>query len=190
MQEGRGVLLSQARQDFGIGQARGVIDGHMQVLMADPSRSMMAGVLAGDAMADAVDLAQGLDIEVDQLAGRGALVADHLGLRIKRGQPSQTQAAQHQTDGGARHAQGPGDLGSAHPLSTQLFDTRRQQRRGPARTSPRRRAAVVMPSLAAKPMPAQPFVRCPDRDAGGFGRGLHRPAAQNAVRQQGSTRRG
>jgi hypothetical protein len=41
-EEGGSVLLSQARQDFSVSQARGVVDRHVQVFVANPAGAMMA----------------------------------------------------------------------------------------------------------------------------------------------------
>ncbi len=84
------------------------------MLVADALGAVIARVLAGDAMAQAVDLAQSLDIDVDQLARRGLFIADHVGLGLKRRQTSQAQAAKNHAHRRARHVQRPGDLGAAH----------------------------------------------------------------------------
>jgi hypothetical protein len=57
LQEGGGVFAPEAGQDLGVGQPGRIIDGDVQVLEAYAPRAMMTFVLAGDAMADAVDLA-------------------------------------------------------------------------------------------------------------------------------------
>jgi hypothetical protein len=69
-----------------------------------------------DAVAAAVgDAAQRLDIQVDQLAGAGALVAaDHPpGGPVHGGQPTQAVADQHAMDGGGRPTDPEGDAGWA-----------------------------------------------------------------------------
>ncbi len=127
-------------------------------------------------MAQAIDLAQALDVQVDQLARRRPFVAVRRRLRLQRLQLAEPQSAQHRPDGGARHAQRTGDNWTAHPAAPQLLDLGRPLRRGPARTSPGRRAAIVKSPLTAQAMPPKPGVASPLRYAGRIGRPLHRPA--------------
>ncbi len=133
--------------------------------------------------------AQLLDVEVDHLAGAAALVADDRRPGVQQGEAAKAQPAQDQAHRRARHAQRPGDLRPGHPLTSQGFDLVQPPGFRPARTSPRRRAAVVMPALASEPMPAQPFARGSDRHPGGLGRRTSGPARLDPLRQQGSTRR-
>ena len=74
LEEGHGALLALVGQDLGVGEARGVVDADVQEVPADAA--LLAAPVAGDAVADAVDPAELLDVEVDQLAGPLALVAD------------------------------------------------------------------------------------------------------------------
>jgi hypothetical protein len=50
-------------------------------------------VIASDPVADAVDAAELLDVDMDQLARPLALVADHRRLRLERGEPSEPETA-------------------------------------------------------------------------------------------------
>ena len=76
-EEGHGALLPLIGQDLREGQARGVVDGDVDKLPADATRLALSATVAGDAMADAVEAAELLDVDVDQLAGRLPLVAAH-----------------------------------------------------------------------------------------------------------------
>ncbi|WP_421934362.1 hypothetical protein [Phenylobacterium sp.] len=67
-------------------------------------------------MAFDVEAAELLDVQVDHLAGREALVADHHRLRIEVRQLAQAKPAQHRAHRRAGHAQRLRDLGTAHPL--------------------------------------------------------------------------
>jgi len=51
-EEGAGAFLALVGQEFGVGEAGGVVDGDVQVLPADPAGA--AGVIAMDAVADAI----------------------------------------------------------------------------------------------------------------------------------------
>ena len=69
MQEGDGALLALVGQDLGEGDARGVVEADVDELPA--GAAALAGALAGDAVADLLEAAELLDVEVDQLAGAG-----------------------------------------------------------------------------------------------------------------------
>ena len=54
----------------------GVVDADMDELPADAAAVALAGAIAGDAMANAVEVAELFDVDMDHLAGCFALVAD------------------------------------------------------------------------------------------------------------------
>lgn len=74
-QEGRGILAAQAGQDFGLGQATGIIDGDVQMVPADASAFALAGAIAADPVSDALEAPQASDIEMEQFAGAADRVA-------------------------------------------------------------------------------------------------------------------
>src|ERR1700722_16906599 len=79
-QEKQGGDSLLVRQDFRIGEPGVVVDRQMHIFPADPAGLALAGALAGDAVADAIELAELFDVDVDDLAGSCALVAaDRLG---------------------------------------------------------------------------------------------------------------
>ena len=80
------------------------------------------GPVAGDAVADAVDPAELLDVEVDQLAGPLALVADDLGLGVEGAEPAEAAAAQDQAHGRDRAAEPAGDGGAGQALAAERQD--------------------------------------------------------------------
>ncbi len=55
-----------------------IVDRQMHVFPADPSGLALSRPVAGDAVADAIELAQLLDVDVNDLAGRGALITAEL----------------------------------------------------------------------------------------------------------------
>ena len=82
-EEGDGALLLLVGQDLREGQAGGVVDRDVDELPAGAARLALLRI-AGDAMADALEAAELLDVDVDQFAGMLALVAaDRLG-RLER----------------------------------------------------------------------------------------------------------
>ena len=106
-----------------------VVDRQMHIFPADPAGVALAGAVAGDAVADAIELAELLDVDVDDLAGRCALVAaDRLG-RLERRKPVEAQALQDAADGGGRNADLGGDLLAGVALPAQSLDRRASGRR-------------------------------------------------------------
>jgi hypothetical protein len=73
LQEGDGALLALVGQDLGEGDARGGVEA--DVVEFPTGAAAPAGARAGDAMADLLEAAELLDVEVEQLAGVVALVA-------------------------------------------------------------------------------------------------------------------
>ena len=68
---GGGVLTGE---DFGVGQARVIVDGDVQVL--PPGVAVSLDRVFQNALADHVETAKLLGVDMDELAGRCALVAD------------------------------------------------------------------------------------------------------------------
>ena len=89
-EEASRIFASQAGQQFGVGEPAGIIDGHVQVLPTDAHDAIPA--VTGHPMAGPADAAQGLDIEVQHLAGTLTLVADRRRPLIELGKPPQAEA--------------------------------------------------------------------------------------------------
>ena len=109
-------------------------------------------------MADAVDPAELLDVDVDQLARPLALVADDLGLGLERRQPAEPVPAQDQAHGGDRSAQPPRDRRPGQALAAQRQDLGlgrlvQPRRAGDAAASERSAQA----GLALRGMPGPPL---------------------------------
>jgi hypothetical protein len=78
--------------------------------------------IAGDAMADALEAAELLDVDVDQLAGVLPLVAaDRLG-RLQGGKAIEAEALEDAADGCRRDAELGGDLLAGEALTAQDLD--------------------------------------------------------------------
>ena len=78
--------------------------------------------IAGDAMADTVEAAEFLDVDVDELAGVFAFVAAHRLGRIEVTHTREPGLAQDAADGCRRQAQVFGDLLAAQALAAQGDD--------------------------------------------------------------------
>ncbi len=74
----------------------------MQILPANAAR--VACAIAGDAVAEAVDPGQLLGVDVQELAGPLALIAQNRGLGFEAREPAEAVAAQHGAHGRDRQA--------------------------------------------------------------------------------------
>ena len=122
------------RQNLGEGEARGVIDADVDELPAEPFAARpsvaLTPAMACDAMSDLLEAAEFLDVEVDHLAGMGALVpADRLS-RLQRFQRVEAQPAQDAADRGRGDADVACDLLSGVALTAQGLDGGARRRRG------------------------------------------------------------
>jgi hypothetical protein len=101
-QEPDGALLLLVGHQRGVGQPRGIIDGDVEILPAQPlaaaAPAALAGAVASDAVADAIDTAELLDVDMNQLAGPLALIADDLAGRLEGGEPAEAEAAECDAD--------------------------------------------------------------------------------------------
>ena len=102
-----------------VGEPRGIIDGHMDV---PPAARLRPLAIAGHAVADAPDTAQGLDVHVQQVAGVRPLIAADDGPGLEHPQPIQAGLAQDAGDGRARHLQCRTDLPRGRARLSELHD--------------------------------------------------------------------
>lgn len=89
----------------------------MDVFPADAARVALTCPVAGDAMADAVEEAETLDIQMNEAAGLGIFIAHDRFDRRQVLDPRQARAFENAADGGRRHASFRGYMlpGSALP---------------------------------------------------------------------------
>jgi hypothetical protein len=74
-EESNGTFLLLVREDIGTGDTGMVVDGNVDEFPAGALAAAMTGAASGDPVADAVEAAKLLDVEMDDLAGLLALVA-------------------------------------------------------------------------------------------------------------------
>ena len=79
-----GLLIGQ---DIGEGDVRGIVDADVNMFPADTAAVGLAGAVTGDAVAGVLKAAQGLDVEMDQLARCFALVTTRRLGRFEALQP-------------------------------------------------------------------------------------------------------
>lgn len=77
LQEREGTLGLLVGEDVGESDARCIVDADMHVFPANAALVVLAGPVAGDAMSDPIKAAEALDVEVDQAAWLGILVAHY-----------------------------------------------------------------------------------------------------------------
>jgi hypothetical protein len=131
----------------------------------------VADALAGTAL----DPPQPLDVDVDELAGARALVADRL-LEPDPAEPAQAEAAEDARDCRERHLQRLGDLGRRETQRPQCHDHLDSLLRRPVRNLPWRRRAIDESRLALAAVAAHPLASAAHADAGGLRRRLQRPS--------------
>jgi len=150
-QEAGDRLALFVRQDLDVGEPRGVVDRDVDEFPASPLA--LAAPIAGDAMADAAEADELLDVEVDELAGACAIVVPRRLAGLERRQPAQTKPAEMSGDGAAWQTKPHGDLlrGLAG-LTSQPGDHGEPGRWQLVGGQVRRRAAVLQagPAFAAK----------------------------------------
>src|SRR6266851_1358594 len=152
LQEDDGALFFLIRHDPGEGEARGGVDADMDEYPADAAAVALAGAVAGDAMADAVEASELLDVDEDHLAGVLALVAADRLDRVKRLQIVQPKPFEHPADGGRRDAGLVGDLLAGPALAAQDFDLLSGHLRGWPVEAMRPRGAIDQASGGELPL--------------------------------------
>src|SRR6188474_2655360 len=114
LEEGDRALRLLVRHDHGEGDARGVVDADMDELPAGAFTSgpcvALPPAVAGDAVADLVEAAELLDVDVDELAGVLAFVAPHRLGRLEVPEAAQAGALEDAADRGGRDPGGLGDV--------------------------------------------------------------------------------
>jgi len=107
-----GPLL--VRKDLGVGEPGVIIDGDVDVFPADAAPPLPA--VPVDAVPDAADPPQLLDVEVDQLPGPGVLIAHDRSWGLQPVQPIEPQTAELRHHGRDREPVVLGDAATAPAL--------------------------------------------------------------------------
>lgn len=183
-----GAGSALVRLDGGEGHPRVIVDGQVDVLPADAPVPMRA--VAGHTVARGTDPPQFLDVQVQQLAGLGVLVAVLRQRRLQFGQAMQPGTAQQPGDGAGRHGQPLGDLAIGPARATLLQHLRHDGLRRGMGAGLRSGASVNQARRAFLPVPLEPLVGRAYAHAGRMGGLLDAQALhEDAVHKQGSTAR-
>ena len=94
----------------------------MDELPADAAVVALAGAVTGDAVPYLVELAELLDVDVDELAGPIALVTPWRLGRLERAQPVEAEPLEDTADGGRRDTDLGGDGLAGQALTAKGFD--------------------------------------------------------------------
>ena len=139
--DGRFGLL--VGQHAGEGEAGVIVDGDVQSLPAGELRAAAATTIAANG--DLLIAGHALDVEMEQIAGSGMLIA-HDGWGGMQVAPAvEMSAPQDTADGGGAEMGGLGDVIGGEQLATQSDDLSHPLRRGSARAMERARGTIRKP---------------------------------------------
>jgi hypothetical protein len=188
LQEGGGALFLLIGHDLRESDARSVVDADMDKLPADATAVALAGAVAGDAVADPVEAAELLDVDMDHLARRFALVANDRRGRLQILDPAQAQTLQNPADGCRGDAGFLGDLFARPTLATQRFNPLNTRLGGRPVEAMRPRGAIDQARRAFGHEAGDPLADRFGRHAHGGGhRHGHLAFSQHPPHQLGST---
>jgi len=175
LEESHRGAFSLVGQDLDVGEAGGIVDTDVDILPAyTPSP---VSLVAGDATPDAPDLAELLDIEVQELAGIAPAIALYGRWWWVQGPEfPKPMVLEDASDRRAWQAQSCRDLGADSALSTQRQDLIRRRVGGLGRHSPRARRAILERFRACLTIASQPLVGRALAQAGSLGCLPERPA--------------
>src|SRR5882757_1871613 len=104
LEEGDGAIRFLVGFDFGESDPGVVVDTDVHELPADAAAITLSGPVASDAMADLLETTELFDVDVDDLAGCGALIAAYRLSRFQVAYPVQSQPPKDAADGGRGNA--------------------------------------------------------------------------------------
>src|SRR3954453_21599941 len=173
-------------EDLDVGQAGGVVDRDVHVFPADEVAAVPVGVgaaaggaslarLASEPVPDtAVDASELLDVDVEQLARPGALVALG-GLQPEASELAHPDPRQDPRHGRQRHSEQLSDLGAGEAQPPQRGDRLDAALVGAVGHDRRRRGTIQQPGRSARAVAGQPLARGVVADPGRLGGRAQRP---------------
>jgi hypothetical protein len=181
---GGGSLIGQ---DLGISQTGSVIDGNVDELPSDAADTSRAVTV--DAMADAADPTQLLDVDVDELSGVFSLVAHDGFFGIEVFESGDPVAGQDPVDRRGGESDSSCDLGGGIASSAQPENLLHPLRMGCGGHAVRSRAAIDQRRLPGLPIPFLPLRSSLATQSGRLGGAGQRHPGLNPSHQQQSTGR-
>ena len=140
-------------QKFDIGDARVIVHRDVQMFPAHPAQAVHARRAAGNSMAEPLDAAQLLDVDVEKIADAGMLVPRAHRWRFEPAAPGQAGASENPCDGGGAHAERTANLRASPLLAAEDL-------RGELQRSGRGAGTVMRPARAIA-QARRPFVAMP-----------------------------
>jgi hypothetical protein len=194
LEEGVGTAFLLVGHDLGEGDARVIVDGDMDKLPAEPfapcSPIALSSAIAGDAVANAIDPAELLDVDVDHLARMLALVAASRFARLQCTDLVEPEPPQDTADRCWRQVQIGGDLLAGVALAAKSLNPPNKRFRGRPAKAMRSRAAIVQSRQTFAMIAINPFANGPRADACGPGNCPRRlPALDQPHNPLSTTRR-
>ena len=163
--------------------AERAIVGHGDVDELPAGGARASGLVAGNAVAGALEAAESFDVEMEQFAGSVVLVAANGGGGFEIAETVESGATEEAADGGRRYADGSGDAAARPTLSAQGDDGLR----GAPRAMTGTRRAIVETGFAFAAVAGEPTPGGALGDPAGR-RGSRRGLpSEDASNQKGST---
>ena len=172
---------------MGEGEAGAVVDSNVKVFPSGAPTIALPSAISADPMADAVDTAEFLDVDVDEFTRQLTLITDDRRSGIKCREAPKSAAAQHDAHGGDRPGKVPGDGWRAHALAAQGQDLRFRLHTDPGRAMVRSRRAIRQSGLARGGKSVTPFAHRPRIDTLRRSHTRHRPTSLQPLHHQKST---
>jgi len=158
-------------------------------LPTDAAAVALAGPVAGDPVADPIELTELFDVDVDELAGLIALVTARWFGRLEGAQPIEAQALEHPADGGGGDTGFGGDRLAGQALPTQRLDAIDRGLGCRLTQTIGTRTAVTQAGQAFGFEAIHPFAHRARANAYGFADGLRRLPTEDHVDHVLSTER-
>ena len=155
VQESDGGLALLVGQHAGEGEAGVIVDGDVQSLPAGELRAAAATAIATNG--DLLIAGHALDVEMQQIAGSGMLVAHDGWSGMQMAPAVQLSPPQDAADGGGTEAGGLRDVIGGTQLATQSDDLRDPLRRGSARAMEWARGTVPQAGQSQSAVAAEPL---------------------------------
>jgi hypothetical protein len=185
--EGDSGWGSFVSQDFRISQTGGIVDGDVDELPTGTSSALPA--VTGDAVADDLDAAQLLGVDVDELSRVVSLIAANGLFGIQVLELRQTFSGQDAGHRGRTRPDSRGDLRPGLSPPAQPEDLFNNDGMGLTGRTMRPRAAIHQRRLAGLPITASPFRSGPAGNTGRLGGADHGNACLDPLDHQHSTGR-
>jgi hypothetical protein len=185
--EGGSGWGSFVSQDFGISQTGGIVDGNVNELPAGSSTALPA--VACDAVADDLDAAQLLGVDMDELSRMVSLVSADGLLRVEVFEPRKTLPGQDAGNRGGAGADARGDLEAGLTTPAQTEDLFNNEGMGLTRRTIGPRTAIDQRRLPGLLITTLPFRNSSAGNTGRLGGAGHGHPGLDALDQLHSTER-